>query len=321
MQRPSVVFEMPDLTVPGETVSVAELDFFREYGFLVKKALLDPDKLEPALDRIWTHLLTEVPVKPGSAWTLSREDKQTWKDPEWAEMPPHPVDGPFQGRHPIEHMRRVVKLHDLGSENYILELLPNDPRVREVAETILSRDLRVSTRVRGVYIVFPSESAAKELDDNVRFLGPHTDQVCQQLNACGYLEDVNPRNGGFTVYPGSHKRMFRAHRYEANWSPLSSFRDTLKDVAETIEPYEIVAEQGSVVFWHGRTVHSVGIHLGADIRWALFADFTQNQPILTDEEHKDVNQYEWFKDAKLFRSDELAGEDMWRSWRLGDRND
>ena len=312
---------MPDLTVPGELVSKAELDFFREYGFLVKKALLDPDKLEPALDRIWTHLLTEVPVKPGSAWTLSREDKQTWKDPEWAEMPPHPVDGPFQGRHPIEHMRRVVKLHDLGSENYILELLPNDPRVREVAETILSRDLRVSTRVCGVYIVFPSESAAKELDDNVRVLGPHTDQVCQQLNACGYLEDVNPRNGGFTVYPGSHKRMFRAHRYEANWSPLSSFRDTLKDVAETIEPYEIVAEKGSVVFWHGRTVHSVGIHLGADIRWALFADFTQNQPILTDEEHKDVNQYEWFKDAKLFRSDELAGEDMWRSWRLGDRND
>ncbi len=215
-------------------------------------------------------------------------------------------------------MRRIVKLHDLGNENYILDLLPNDPGVREVAETILSRDLRAVTRVRGVYLVFPSEPLSEgKLEDQGRFLGPHTDQVCQQLNACGYLEDVNPRNGGFTVYPGSHKRMFREHRYEANWSPLDSFRDTLKEVAETIEPYEIVAEKGSVVFWHGRTVHSVGIHLGADIRWALFADFTQDQPVLTDDEHKDVNQYEWFKDAKLFRSDELAGDDMWRGWRLG----
>ena len=318
MQRPSVVFEMPDLTIAGEVVSKAEMDFFCEYGFLVKKRILDPDKLEAALDRIWTHLLAKVPVKRGSAWTLCRDDKQTWKDPEWAEMVPHPVDGPFQGRHPIEHMRRIVKLHDLGSEDYILDLLPNEPRVREVAETILSRDLRAITRVRGVYIAFPSEPQSEgKLEDQGRFLGPHTDQVCQQLNACGYLEDVNPRNGGFTVYPGSHKRMFREHRYEANWSPLSSFRDTLKEVVETIEPYEIVAEKGSVVFWHGRTVHSVGVHLGADIRWALFADFTRNQPVLTDEEHKDANQYEWFKDAKLFRVDEPVGDDMWRSWRLG----
>jgi hypothetical protein len=318
MQRPSIVFEMPDLTSPDEVVSGAEKDFFCQHGFLVKKALLDRDKLKLALDRIWTHLLAKVPVKPGSAWTLSRDDKQTWKDPEWAEMPPHPVDGPFQGRHPIEHMRRIVKLHDLGSENYILDLLPNDPHVREVAETILSRDLRAITRVRGVYIVFPSEPLSEgKLEDQGRFLGPHTDQVCQQLNACGYLEDVNPRNGGFTVYPGSHKRMFRQHRYEANWSPLSSFPDTLKEIAETIEPYEIVAEKGSVIFWHGRTIHSSGVHLGADIRWALFADFTRNQPVLTDEEHKDANQYEWFKDAKLFRADKLVGDDMWRSWRLG----
>ena len=153
---------MPDLTIAGEVVSEAEMDFFCEYGFLVKKRILAPDKLEAALDRIWTHLLAKVPVKPGSAWTLSRDDKQTWKAPEWAEMPPHPVDGPFQGRHPIEHMRRIVKLHDLGSENYILDLLPNDPRVREVAETILSRDLRAITRVRGVYIVFTSEPQSEE---------------------------------------------------------------------------------------------------------------------------------------------------------------
>ena len=318
MRKLSVVFEMPDLTRPDEVVSEAEKDFFCEHGFLVKRRLLDPDKMETSLDRIWTHLIAKVPVKKGSTWTLSRDDASTWKDPQWAEMSPHPIDGPFQGRHPIAHLRRVVKLHDLGNEDFILDLLPNDPCVRKVAESLLGPDLRVSTRIRGVYVVFPSESVPEGgLEDQAGFLGPHTDQVCQQLNACGYLDDVNPRNGGFTIYPGSHKRMFQAHRYEANWSPLKSFRDTLQDVAETIEPYEIVAEKGSVVFWHGRAVHSVGIHLGADIRWALFADFTQNRPVLTDDEHKDVDQYEWFKDAKLFRSDVPVGDDMWRSWRLG----
>ena len=138
-------------------------------------------------------------------------------------------------------------------------------------------------------------------------------------NTCAYLDDVRPRNGGFTVYPGSHARMFMAHACEANWSPLPSYRERLERVVEEIEPLEIVAPSGAVVFWHGRLVHSSGIHIGGDIRWALFADFTEARPVLDEAEHRRRGQYEWFKNAKLFADDRAPSSDMWRSWRIGAR--
>ena len=39
-----------------------------------------------------------------------------------------------------------------------------------------------------------------------------------------------------------------------------------------------------MIFWHGRTVHSAGIHLGQDVRWALFADYAQDLPVLSDDD-------------------------------------
>ena len=52
-------------------------------------------------------------------------------------------------------------------------------------------------------------------------------------------------------------------QYAAEAGPVMRFGDAC----------EIVAEKGAVVFWHGRSVHSPGIHTGDDIRWAMFADF------------------------------------------------
>ena len=248
-QKLSVVFEMPDLAVPGEVVSDAEMAFFVDNGFLIKKGILDPDKLAAAMDLAWSHLLAEVPVLEGSQWQLDRSDPSSWVNPQWAQMPAHPTSGPYQGRQPIEYYGRIVKLHDLGTDATLLDLFPNDPAVREVARTLLAEDLRPSTRTRGIYAVFPTEnpsdpSGKRRLRGAA--LGPHTDQVCQQLNACAYLDDVAPRNGGFTVYPGSHKIMFRAHEYESNWSPLPTYRDAVLKVVDEIEPIELVAEKGAV---------------------------------------------------------------------------
>jgi hypothetical protein len=320
-QKLSRVFEMPDLASPGEVLSRAEADFFMEHGFLIKKALLTHDLIEPAVDKIWDHLVKAVPAKSGSSWRLDRSDPSTWVNPDWAEQPPHPASGPFQGRQPIEHYGRIIKLHDLGDDAELLAMFPNNPDVRAVAQAILGEDLKPSTYTRGVYLVFPT-SNPDDPDATKRpkgtALGPHNDQVCQQLNAAAYLRDVPPRCGGFTVYPGSHKVMFQAHEHEANWSPRASYLDAIEEVVGTIEPLELVASQGSVIFWHGRLLHSVGIHTGEAIRWALFADFTQNRESLSDDEHREVGQYEWFKDAKLFREDYPVSDDMWRHWRIGE---
>lgn len=295
--------------MPRQVLSKAEIGFFADNGFLVKRSLLATDGLAAALARIWRHLLDRVPVDCRADWTLRQDDETTWVNPRWARMPPTPKAGPHQGRPRIEHRGATVKLHDLGATDYLLKLLPNNPDVRSVAVALLGDNLKRSERTRGVYALFPTRGATAEA------LLPHTDQVCQQLNACAYLDEVAPRSGGFTVYPGSHKTLFHAHQYEANWSPRANFRDAMAQVVAEIAPLELVGGKGDVIFWHGRLVHSASVNRGERIRWAVFADFTHDHETLTAEEHKRLGQFEWFKDAKLFRNDREVGADMWRGWR------
>lgn len=331
-KRPSRVCEAPDLSQPGKVLSEAEVEFFVRNGFVAKKRLLAADAVDDAVERIWQHLLDRVPMDAAAGRGLRRDDPDTWLDPPWAPMPPVPKAGPHAGRQRIVHSGATVKLHDLGAADFLLRLLPNAPQVRRVAEAMLG-DLRPSCRTRGVYALFPTSRGASGTDSGdeqariVKALTPHTDQVCQQLNVCAYLDDVPARCGGFTVYPGSHRVLFGAHRFAANWSPLPTFADAMRQVVAEIEPLELTGDKGDVIFWHGRTVHSAGAHFGRGIRWAVFADYMRDEETLSDQEHMAVGLYEWFKDAKLLRDDEPtsgaqpAPEDdvrhpMWRGWRL-----
>ena len=319
-RQPSVAYQAPWLQAPGVPLRRAEAAFFVAHGFLVKRGLIDEAAIDKALERIWAHLLDRVPQTGGRR--LHPGDPATWLDPQWAATPPTPKAGPHAGRLRTEHRGATVKLHDLGGAEFLVRLVPNNPPLRAVAAALLG-DLRPSGRARGVYAVFPT--AAPPGGDPAAALAPHTDQVCQQLNLCVYLDDVPPRSGGFTIYPGSHRAMFAAHRWHANWSPLAGYKEAVAQVAATTQPLELVGTKGDAVFWHGRAVHSAGIHAGRNVRWAVFADFTQDRPVLDDDEHRAAGQYEWFKDAKLFQNDArvaASGEDadaarMWRGWRLG----
>lgn len=306
---PSDVFDMPELAEAQAVVSPAEARFFIDNGFLVKRGLIGPAALGQAMDRVWTHFGERVPMADGVP-AVDREQPDSWRSPEWGEMPPADTSGAFEGRQRVVYSGTTVKLHELGAASFLKRLVPNHPAVRGVAEALLGPDLRPSTRTRGVYAIFPRESPA------VGRLGPHTDQVCQQLNVCVYLDDVPPRSGGFTVYPGSHRIMFQAHETEANWSPHTGYRDAIRKVAKEIRPVEFAGPAGTVIFWHGRTVHSSGIHTGDRIRWAVFADFTQNRETLSPDEHRALGQFEWFKDTELFRHDSAVGEGMWGGWNV-----
>ena len=318
--HPSIVYQAPeDVAVPGQVVSEAEAAFFVANGFLVKRGLLAADAVDHAMERIWWHVADRLPLaRPGEHRRIERTDPATWRNPRWAPMPPAAKAGPHFGRQRVVHAGATVKLHYLGAADWLLGLVPNNPCVRRVAQALLG-DLRASERTRGVYALFPTTPRQSGSPNTTHGLGPHTDQVCQQLNACAYLADVPPRNGGFTAYPGSHKRMFHAHRYAANWSPLPAYREILGKVVDEIQPLELVGGKGDVIFWHGRTVHSAGVHAGDRIRWAVFADFTHDRETLTAEEHLALRQFEWYKDGKLFRQDqETSAGAMWRGWRLGD---
>ncbi len=284
-----------------------EIEFFKTNGFLVKKRLLNESLVVQALDRSWNYLLENIPLVAGE--NLRRDDSQTWVSPKWEAMPPPDKCGFYQGRQRSVYQGSTVKLHDLGSSKFLVDLLPNCKEVRSIAARLLGEPVRASRRTRGVYASFPCALTSEKL-------GPHSDQVCQQLNVCTYLDDVPARNGGFTVYPGSHRVMHHAHKYEANWSPEDEFGNCVRKVVREIQPYEFVGDAGDVMFWHGRLIHSAGIHSGDRVRWAVFADFSHDRPTLSDDEHRELGQYEWFKDTKLFRNDQPVIPDMWRSWNI-----
>ena len=314
----STVLNVQELNGPAQSKSLskAEVAAFQENGFLVKRALIDDRQLTvQALELAWNHLLQNVPMDSAAGTALAEDDPSSWLSPSWAKMPPPPQDGFYEGRQRIVYSGLTVKLHDIGDHRVFLDALPNHPRVRKIARHLLGEDLRPSARTRGVYAIFPHKDAHQK-QISADSLGPHSDRVCQQLNVCTYLSEVPPRGGGFTLYPGSHKIMANAHKSESNWSPKPHFREQLTQVAAEITPVEIAASPGDVIFWHGRMVHSSGIHHGTNIRWAVFGDFMINGEVLSDDEHRAVGQYEWFKDTRLLRDDSPVGNDMWRNWRL-----
>ena len=305
--------------VNPDSLSEEDIEFFKDYGYLVKPNLIDNrQQIEDALDFAWDYLLENLPVDPSSNWTLSKHNPETWHDPKWAKMPPPAASGFYEGRQRINYAATTIKLHDVGSKDVFVNLLPNHENVRKIATQLLGPELRPSTRTRGVYAVLPRKlnEAERQSRINAKSLGPHCDRVCQQLNVCTYLENVPPRGGGFTIYPGSHKIMFQAHETESNWSPRPDFRDYLREAVSTITPVELVANAGDVIFWHGRMVHTAGIHVGSNIRWALFGDFMRDEKVLSDDEHRVLGQYEWFKDTKLLDKEPRVTSDMWRNWRL-----
>lgn len=302
---------MPQIETEAE-LSAEEIGFFKENGFLIKKNLIEKRLTDEALSKSWDYLLANVPLAKGA--TLNRTELETWFDPKWSDMPAADNSGFYEGRQPNVYQGTTVKLHDCGNSDFLLSLLPNNEGVRSIARQLLGPVLRPSRRTRGVYAIFPSKRQKEPITG--KMLGPHADRVCQQLNVCTYLNDVPPRNGGFTVYPGAHRIMYHAHACESNWSPRPEYTDYLRRAVEETTPVELVGNAGDVIFWHGRMVHTAGIHVGSQIRWAVFGDYSQDRQCLSEDEHRKLGQYEWFKDTQLFRDDPAPSTDMWKSWNI-----
>jgi hypothetical protein len=150
-----------------KSLSAADISYFKANGFVVKRGLLDPAKLAFARSQVWDAIEGKMPVVPGcpeqhmhlATPGVSRDDPATWA-----------------GAH-CNHPEHGGGLRSLGHLPWMLDLVPNDPNVRAIAERMLG-DLRPSLRTRGVYTIFPSaERKSKPLSGSS--LGPHNDSVCQ----------------------------------------------------------------------------------------------------------------------------------------------
>lgn len=291
------------------TLTQEDCEFFAANGFLLKKGLLDNVKCEEACDYVWRR----------APKFLRRDDPSTWLDPHLSWTPSKGRTGSSFNGGPS------WKMHDCGDAPWMLSLFGANPRVLAHVQGLVGGQVRPPTRTRGVYSVWPNSKHRDLPDDAIGdSLGPHNDGSAQVLNGMAYLDTVQHRGGGFTIWPGAHRLLYYAygHQFNPGRDP-ELYNALMAQVKATITPLEICAPRGSVIFWHGRMAHSPGIHRGgpdgdAGPRFAVPTDWQRHHDTLSSGPASQGLQLEWFKDAPVYEGDSLGPPkmDMFEDWGL-----
>jgi len=296
----------PEFTNGDPTLSEAEVAFFKENGFLVKRGLLnEKETFARIVDHVWENVPREI---------VNRADVKTWIDA------PH---GPWteadaENTGPFRRGSWKMRSRKIGTEPFLVDKIANHPRMRQFVSTMIGEPVKRANRVRGVYCVFPKSP------DSERGLGPHGDHTGAQLSAMVFVETVPPHCGGFTIWPGSHRMSHVYHR--TVYGPLDpdlaeEYVKARDDVLSTVTPIEFSGKAGDVVFWHPRLVHAPGVNRSADhdhpvVRYIVPCEYQKDG--LTSYfnlSHGPAPNRQWWVDTKNFREDVPATEDnMWDGW-------
>ena len=172
-------------------------------------------------------------------------------------------------------------------------------------------ELLTGQGTRGLYCTLPNSPAP-----GANWRGAHSDGSSYgrfRLNFAAYIDDLPPASGGFTVWPGSHTRIWKHHweTFHAGETHVGrrdalrklGGRETMPDpVVEAVksdtEPVDTYGPSGSVVLWHNKILHIPGQNTSNDvIRQATIYGFVKSPEGLSDE---------------LAMTD--AGGDIWRDW-------
>jgi len=240
------------------TLSPDEIIFFAENGYLIKRGLLNSALMAQARDCWWAAAPPE----------LEREHPDTWV-------------GAFA------ESRWTWKYREPGAEPWMLQLLAQDPAITAIAEQLLGADLQVGQRIRGIYCVFP------EGDVPERPTYCHVDQHPFHLGVVGYIDDVPPGGGGFTVWPGSHRTFYPTFKTRYSFQPTEHYR-LVRDAVMEQQPCECHGQAGDVVLWHHRLAHSAGHNRSRQVRQAVLYDFKKVDLVAVQ--------------------DQPPHEDMWLDW-------
>ena len=185
----------------GLGLTQAEASFFREKGFLVKRALVPAETLAPWVEKFWAELPESAQISPA--------DRASWVDPgrrwEVSEQPARTPDGkPTQRGWPCNYTS-TGNLHNyaLGSDSDWLAATSAHPAVLRVVESILGGQIKIPNRNRGTYSYFPQTELGS--------LGPHQDSLPFDLFGMLYLAEVGPLSGGTVVWPGASVALLLMH--------------------------------------------------------------------------------------------------------------
>ncbi len=251
-------------------LTVEEIVFFKEQGYLIKRGILDPALLERAREALWA----------GAPAKLKRDDPSSWV-------------GPFQeeSNDPTSLRRGYTwKYRAPGSDDWMKQLLPQNPNVWAIAEQLLgSGNLQPPERVRGIYCMLPEGDLPEQ---PYHF---HIDQHPFHLGIVAYIDRVVPNGGGFTVWPGTHRLYYPLFETQHTFTPNAEAQAAAR-ATETLPYVDCHGDAGDVVFWHHRLGHSAGHNRSTNIRQAVLYDF----------KHKDLETLQ-----------ELSPHaNMWTDWAI-----
>ncbi|MFB6135535.1 MAG: phytanoyl-CoA dioxygenase family protein [Halobacteriaceae archaeon] len=173
-----------------------------------------------------------------------------------------------------------------GRRNYWGDVEPTAPfgrlndRLYEYAAALVGDGLERPGEFAQVAVRYPVEAAPDDEDHPATGVdgNPHVDWYQGEddyrpfaVAATAYLDDVVPRGGGLTVWPGTHRRVaeFVAER------GLEAYAndDVSAVLGDADTPFEVTGEAGTVVLWHPNLVHTGGTNLARVPRVASFTRF------------------------------------------------
>ena len=162
-------------------LSKEDIRFFKREGYLIKRGILDIELMACAREAFWAAAPPQLKRDAPDTWSLPL--------PECRELPSH------MGGH-------IWKYRDLGSEDWMIELLPQNPQIWAMAEQFLGAGtLCPPERLRGIYATFPEGDHPSEAPTC------HCEGHPFHLGVVGYIDRVLPEGGGLKVWPGSHQRI------------------------------------------------------------------------------------------------------------------
>ena len=271
-------------------LSRAEVESFRETGYLIKRGLVPAELFVPIMDLWWR----QPPILEAN---VSRQNPESWVGPGrfWPEENrwslgqdwmgefdwPWPDDlrlgaekGERVGRLPHKLTNDIAndvwRWHGIGHDPYFVSVTSAHPNVLYMAEALMGGPVKKPRRNRGIYSIFPKEPSQGESK-----LGPHMDANMTEMSVVMYLEDVEPGSGGFTIYPGSAEMLYPTSEQAFNWVATDESKETIDRIKREVIPVEFTGKAGDVIFCHGLVVHSAGVHEGSNIRVAVIQDFNR----------------------------------------------
>lgn len=268
----------PDRAAAARTgLTDAEVAFFKEYGFIVKRSLIGRDELAPFVEAFWEQC---APV------CLDRSDPATFVDvgPQRTGWGPPPDfgqeveratgaairrtadQGPLgKGRelgsipgvnrpYPAGYRAGSIKWTDIGGWPSFNDATSAHPNVLSMVQALIGGPVKRPHRNRGIYPNFPSSAQGG--------LGPHNDTQPSELFGFVYLDDVPPHTGGTTIWPTSPQRLWPCVDVEQScgWLPNERYSRAMEEILETVSPVEFVGNAGDVLFLHPLMLHSAGVN-------------------------------------------------------------